>query len=937
MAQPLVCRWAVVGLTSSPVAQRFVADVTASADQPSIPIRHSITAIAASQSHLGSYGSHESLLQKNWDDAAGTHEKGGAASSISPPLPAVASSSKQLLALSPLDSLLLAPGSASSDELFGWASEALSNSKSVLVPRPTSLLLTAQHARALTELAREKRSWLGIIVKKRAAQAKATKRPGAVHGTHNSFGSRTAAGANAKLPATVISTQPVSTLPSSASSSSPSPVPPSPGSLRWAADECARCRERGIFESNMIGWEDSITLLECIEELRDLDTHNPTVSDPLTSRTPQLDIQSPERTAPEERSIDEYSPSGFKPGDTSVVDIAPRHFFKTPVPNHSDLADLAASEMTPEDTSIDLGEAEETNGRSHEFPDSFSRGKSVLQNFSLRASIPDEGRYKMKKEILQLRHLLSQKQAQILALLDRRADSGFELGSSSSRPQSGEQASLISAAPPVVSSDLTAAAATTESPADTQRLGRKPAIRNSLPPQCYASAIPLAASRLLRRRGSSPGSNRASTPPRTRFPSSGSVVNGICLQGDLSRPASNRGLSSSSSSTVSSTTTRRRRKSGGAPAQTPVESLRSSKVHSPSTKMPSLPTSGRAPSLFGERTSLKKRGSSSSFFSNKGFQDESALSSTGFLASTRASEIRRLATLQEQQHQRQQQQQGGARSECASFSDSPLLGGGKTLSPDPLVSRLAHELDATRTSLDSARQKLASSQRNMASLQRMYDSAKEGVALTRVEAERKETQLARKDKMLSEALERARRAEAEVKELGRSSREWGSRVRSVEAELGEVRRQTARAESAYEALRSACASNKAKWEGEVAALRAQLHDIVKEHRRKAESALRKFETVEEEWKGREGQRKGLEAVLEGLAVERERARKLVVEQVTTLARRVEEGERARLGQDGSVQEVKSELDRLLKLMRSGVTDQHTISKNLVAGSSPSST
>lgn len=932
MAQPLICRWAIVGLPESEVAKRFISD-TISLGQASTPIQHHVTALASCSA------APDSDLQQAWQDAltecsASSNDKsrnnsggivasssGTKLSSIQTKKPEIASSADEIAALSTVDCLLLGPTQASSESLLSWATAALSKGKSVLIPRPTSLQLSSQHAATLTELAREKRSWLGIIVKKRVAQGKGAKR---------------AANAAVGLrPSTSVDTQ--LTIPASeqgASSSASTSLPQGSGSpplrsqststsLRWAVDECARCRERGIFESSMIGWDENIALLECIEEIRAVET-----TDSKSGSSPKIPAQTssllggpqkaegitPENAARQEPTTAHATPSlsqsdqskstptsalGFQPD--GEIDIAPRRFPKTPAPAPGASA-IGEESTTTDDAADTTPYGDETmDSDTHGFTDSPSVRKSVLPTLS-----SSEGDDRMRKEILQLKHLLRQKQAEINALIE---EGRHERHSTASDHSTGPESSSI-AQPQGRSSS-------TESGSSSAARTRKTAVRLSLPPKGYAASNPLNSSRLPRRRDSSIGGSKPSTPTQARFPTVGSVPNGLtssAIEGSEASGADQEGPAP------------RNRKNAGPTSTSVLEPLKVSKISN--LRRPSVVTAGRRLSSPGNGNvdpgSPNTSGGSLPSLTKSPDRNDGATSpgavngsAVGFLAPTRASEKRRLATLQEQQSQ-------DARSTSTSPGGSPLLGGGRALSPDPLVSRLAHELDSTRGSLDSTRQQLASSQRNLASLQRMYDSTKESVASARLEAERKETQLARKDKMLSEALERARKAEAEVKELGRSSREWGSRVRSVEAELGEVRRQTARAESAYEALRSACASNKAKWEGEVAALRSQLHDVVKEHKRKAESALSKFEMVEEEWKGREGQRKGLEAVLEGLALERGKARRFVVEEVARLVQRVEEGEKFRLGQEGSVQEVRDELSRLLRLMRSGEVDQNRI-------------
>jgi chromosome segregation ATPase len=246
-----------------------------------------------------------------------------------------------------------------------------------------------------------------------------------------------------------------------------------------------------------------------------------------------------------------------------------------------------------------------------------------------------------------------------------------------------------------------------------------------------------------------------------------------------------------------------------------------------------------------------------------------------------------------------------------------------------LILQLNNELQHVRSQLESNKTQFSISQRNLSTLQKSYDSTKEALHKARVEVERHATALARKERQTLEAQERARKAEDDAKELGRSSRELGTRVRMVESELGDSRRAQAQAVAGYEAITSAWKKTRTHWEEEVKGLRGQLQEVVKEHRAQAQSALDKFEAAEEEWKGREGEKKGLEAVLEGLRAEREKARVQVAGVVDGLVSRLAAHEEEREGQDRKVEEVRGELQRLLRFMREGVTDPDLIRKGVL--------
>lgn len=289
----------------------------------------------------------------------------------------------------------------------------------------------------------------------------------------------------------------------------------------------------------------------------------------------------------------------------------------------------------------------------------------------------------------------------------------------------------------------------------------------------------------------------------------------------------------------------------------------------------------------------------------------------GFQAPTKASDKRRTMTLMEQANGIAHRQPSNA---------SPSSGQERSTSghTTQVINHLTTELEAAQSALEATKKKLATAQRNLTTVTKSYESAKDNLYHSRIENDRHVTASARKDRQYTEALERARKAETEAKDLGRASREWGTRVRQVEAELGDVRRQQAKAEAGYEAITSAWKKTRDHWESEVRGLRKQLEDVIAEHREKARSALEKFEAVEHEWKGREGERKGLEAVLEGLKQERTKAKVEVVQIVDDLVKRLETHEELRESQSGQVDEVQSEVRRILRLMRDGVVDPEKI-------------
>lgn len=877
-----------MGLPGSPEARRFLDEVVVTGNgegAQAAPIQHHIAALA-SNGEQGNEAS-TSAIQEVWQQvvAASPSSSSSSSPSSSPALqPHFVSSPGDLLSHPPTQCLLLCPSaffSSSSTALFDYAIAALSAGKSVLIPRPASLQLSSSQAKALTQLAKEKRAWLGIMVVKRKAATKATKRLTAVQEAATAINGASAHPSGLAAPAMT---------PSASSTGSTSS-----NSLRWAADECARCRERGLAESSMIGWEDNVATLECLDEIRESGAVLGPTQPPIRSESSS---SLPDQVTSSQSSQDTAEPLPHPTTPKNrILDIGPRQFRKTPVPDSRRVEELKAQEGVAgagddvqEDSSMSLTSQDESY-------DSIQSGSAAA----------------MQRDILELKHLLRQKDAHIAALMEARGEGEGDPAGENGRAAGDVVLPLSKAAG---SSKLNSKAA---------------AIRLSMPVQGYGATAAAAASRLPRRRGSSVGSfsnsnSEASTPTRATFPTMGTSASINPIE-----PVS--GAGSRSASATSSTPGGRARRDAGTTPPTPAVPLPLGTSNAANAQhagsLDTMLTSSPRVSVNGQ--SLKEV---------KEAEDEPTPSTpsqqqTGFLAPTRASESRRKNPATPSsipRHRRSSLSPAPSAAAAAaaasprtpspspSSSTPPPAAPARPPSPDLLVQRLTNDVEQYRSSLDSTRQQLQSTQRNLSSLQRMYDSTKEALASSRVESERRETALLRKEKALSEALERARRAEGEVKELGRSSREWGTRVRVVEAELGEVRRMTAKAEGSYEALRGAWANTRAKWEGEVKGLREELRRTVAEHRQAAREAQRRLEEVEEEWKGREGQRKGLEAVLEALKGEREKARHQVVAEVGRLVQRVAKGEEVRMGHEADVRGVMDELERLKRLMRAGVDE-----------------
>ena len=283
----------------------------------------------------------------------------------------------------------------------------------------------------------------------------------------------------------------------------------------------------------------------------------------------------------------------------------------------------------------------------------------------------------------------------------------------------------------------------------------------------------------------------------------------------------------------------------------------------------------------------------------------------GFLAPTIASENRRLATTSPRL---------GAVSAMNGLG-SPILspGGSSSKGSSRVIENLTNELDLARAALDNTKMQLRTSQRTIATLQHSLDEMKESLGRSRTENERLGQMMTRKERQIQEASERARKAVTESKELGKSSREWGARVRKIEAELGEERILKQRAEVQYEAISTSWKSIREAWEKEMKELRDKKGDVIKRNREDAEKLLAKFTAAEHHWQERDEEGKVLRGVIKELEDERQKATEFVQGPVRALVELLEKHEAHTGTQDAAVAEVQGELKRILRLMRTPIS------------------
>ena len=257
---------------------------------------------------------------------------------------------------------------------------------------------------------------------------------------------------------------------------------------------------------------------------------------------------------------------------------------------------------------------------------------------------------------------------------------------------------------------------------------------------------------------------------------------------------------------------------------------------------------------------------------------------------------------------------------------SPSSSPNNSRSTGKVIANLTSELATTRALLETTQATLAAVRAQSATHQAAADDMRSTLSRARLENDSSITILARKDRQISEALERARKAESEAKELGRASREWGTRVREVEEELGKERIKRSRAEQAYDTLSSEWKTARERLVEEVKELKQSHGVAVAGLAEEYKKVLTFKDRLKEEWSGYgnsgEGEIGGPQKLVDEVARLNSNMQKYLEQEVQPLIKAQRELERR---ENTEIVEklgyLTDELTRIKTLMRRGdITD-----------------
>ncbi|KAH7915252.1 hypothetical protein BJ138DRAFT_998306 [Hygrophoropsis aurantiaca] len=225
-----------------------------------------------------------------------------------------------------------------------------------------------------------------------------------------------------------------------------------------------------------------------------------------------------------------------------------------------------------------------------------------------------------------------------------------------------------------------------------------------------------------------------------------------------------------------------------------------------------------------------------------------------------------------------------------------------------------------RNALENAKSQLRVSQRTVAQLTRQTEDLKEGRERLRLENEGLNNVVARKERLLQEVLERARKAEAEAStlksQLKTETATSKKSIRDMETALTESTTLSQKSEREYITLRDSLKSMTESWKSDTDKLRDEMRKREENLRKEAETIGKKYKKLTEEMKATQIQKE----TLKDLKSEDDRIRgeveKAFREEIDHLKAQVEASLQQGENANQTAKELAGELARLRRLMQS---------------------
>lgn len=236
-----------------------------------------------------------------------------------------------------------------------------------------------------------------------------------------------------------------------------------------------------------------------------------------------------------------------------------------------------------------------------------------------------------------------------------------------------------------------------------------------------------------------------------------------------------------------------------------------------------------------------------------------------------------------------------------------------------VITNLQSDLLYARTALDQSKSQLRLSQRTVESLTRQTEDLKESMARLRLENEGLSKMLARKERTVSELMDRIKKSESELSSLKIEKKDLDSNMKKITKETDEVLkdsiRRRDRAESQYEAVKSGVKSLSDGWKRDVVGLRSDMSKLEEKHKKELEESRLKYNTLAKLHASRSGALSSLESTLNSLQSTKETILNSYSIELKTLQTNLEADQLESQKSIVMAQEVADECARFKRLLR----------------------
>ncbi|TFK39709.1 hypothetical protein BDQ12DRAFT_681071 [Crucibulum laeve] len=224
-----------------------------------------------------------------------------------------------------------------------------------------------------------------------------------------------------------------------------------------------------------------------------------------------------------------------------------------------------------------------------------------------------------------------------------------------------------------------------------------------------------------------------------------------------------------------------------------------------------------------------------------------------------------------------------------------------------------------RNALENTKAQLRLSQRSVAQLTRQTEDLKEGRERLRLENEGLNNVVARKERLLQEVLERARKAETEATVLKSQLKSETSTskkaLREMEASLSESTALSQKSEREYITLRDSMKGLIESWKQDTDRLREEMRKREEKLKAEAESVGKKYRLLVEEVKGVQGDRDQVKKLKEEDKKKGEEVEEMWKEEIERMKGEVARSARESEEANKTAKHLAEELARLRRLMQ----------------------